>query len=106
MFFERERLHFFKPLTSKYRQQVLECLCLLHERLYGATAEYGQSLGREQVLDVFEEAVGLEPEYERHLTPVLLATGQWLSAWVYWYQKATTGLRPVVGSDWLAFMAT
>ncbi len=64
MFFERERLHFFKPLTSKYRQQVLECLCLLHERLYGATAEYGQSLGREQVLDVFEEALARAPELD------------------------------------------
>jgi gamma-glutamylcyclotransferase (GGCT)/AIG2-like uncharacterized protein YtfP len=55
-------------------------------------------------LDVFEEAVGLEPEYERHLTPILLATGQWLTAWVYWYQKPTTGLTPVIGNDWLRFI--
>ena len=64
MFFVRERLHFFRPLTTKYRQQVLECLCLLHERLYGATAEYGQSLGRDQVLDVFEEALARAPVLE------------------------------------------
>jgi gamma-glutamylcyclotransferase (GGCT)/AIG2-like uncharacterized protein YtfP len=52
-------------------------------------------------LDTFEEAVGLDPEYERHLTPVLLATGQWLSAWVYWYRRPTTGMAAVVGGDWL-----
>lgn len=52
-------------------------------------------------LDEFEEVVGENPEYERHLTPVLLATGQWLSAWVYWYCQPTTGLQPVIGGDWL-----
>jgi gamma-glutamylcyclotransferase (GGCT)/AIG2-like uncharacterized protein YtfP len=54
-----------------------------------------------QRLDEFEEAVGDNAEYERHLTPVLLATGQWLSAWVYWYQRPTTSFQPVIGGDWL-----
>jgi len=44
-------------------------------------------------LDEFEEAVGNNPEYERRLTPVLLATGQWLNAWVYWYLHPITDLK-------------
>ena len=61
MFFLDQRLHFFKPLTTKYRAQVAECLCLMHQRLYGATAEYGQALSRDQVLDIFEEALARAP---------------------------------------------
>lgn len=64
MFFTDQRLHFFKPLTSKYRAQIAECLMLLHQRLYGASAEYGQALNREQLLDIFEEALALAPELE------------------------------------------
>lgn len=64
MFFTDQRHQFFKPLTTKYRQQVVECLCLLHQRLYGATAEYGQSLSREQVIDIFEEALARAPLLE------------------------------------------
>ena len=61
MFFEEERLQFFKPLTGKYREQVVECLRLLHERLYSAKADYGESLKRDQVLDVFSEALERAP---------------------------------------------
>lgn len=64
MFFNDQRHQFFKPLTTKYREQVVECLCLLHQRLYGATAEYGQSLTREQVIDIFEEALARAPVLE------------------------------------------
>lgn len=61
MFFNEQRHQFFKPLTTKYREQVVECLCLLHQRLFGATAEYGQSLTREQVLELFQEALARAP---------------------------------------------
>lgn len=61
MFFTDHRHQFFKPLTTKYRAQVVECICLLHRSLYGATAEYGQSLTREQVIDIFEEALARAP---------------------------------------------
>ena len=54
MFFTDEREQFFKPLTGKYREQVVECVRLLHERLYSAKADYGESLKRDQVLDVFK----------------------------------------------------
>ena len=39
-------------------------MCLLHQRLYGAAAEYGQSLSRDQLLDIFEEALARSPVLE------------------------------------------
>ncbi|UWN48539.1 hypothetical protein ASALC70_00723 [Alcanivorax sp. ALC70] len=64
MFFTDEREQFFKPLTGKYREQVVECVRLLHERLYSAKADYGESLKRDQVLDVFCEALERAPLLE------------------------------------------
>ncbi len=64
MFFTDERLQFFRPLTGKYREQVVECVRLMHERLYSANADYGESLRREQVLDVFSEALERAPLLE------------------------------------------
>jgi hypothetical protein len=64
MFFSNERAQFFKPLTGKYREQVAECLRLLHERLYSAKADYGESLKRDQVLEVFSEALERAPLLE------------------------------------------
>lgn len=64
MFFTDERSQLFKPLTGKYREQVVECLRLLHERLYSSQADYGESLKREQVLDVFIEALERAPLLE------------------------------------------
>src|SRR5690554_6626718 len=64
MFFTDERAQLFKPLTGKYREQVVECLRLLHERLYSASADYGESLKREQVLEIFAEALERAPLLE------------------------------------------
>lgn len=64
MFFIDERYQFFRPLTSKYREQVIECLRLLYERLYSANADYGESLRREQLLEIFEEALARAPELD------------------------------------------
>src|SRR5690606_10937280 len=61
MFFSPERQDFFKPLTSKYREQVVQCLCLLYQRLYGSNADYGHSLSREQLLEILEEALVRTP---------------------------------------------
>ncbi|MDX1695537.1 MAG: DUF5716 family protein [Ketobacteraceae bacterium] len=59
--FAQERSQFFKPLNSKYRAVIVECLSLLYNRLYSANADYGESLRREQVLDIFEEALARAP---------------------------------------------
>lgn len=57
MFFSEERIDFFKPLTSKYREQVVHCLCLLYQRQYGTSADYGHAPNREQLLETLEEAL-------------------------------------------------
>src|SRR5690554_1547867 len=64
MFFTDDRTQFFRPLTGKYREQVAECLRLLHEKLYSTKADYGESLKRDQVLDVFIEALERAPLLE------------------------------------------
>lgn len=57
MFFNSERIDFFRPLSSKYREQVVQCLSLVYQRQYGSTADYGQSLSREQIIELLEEAL-------------------------------------------------
>jgi len=57
MFFTEERLYFFKPLVSKYREHVVQCLCLLYQRQYSSSADYGQSPDRQQLLELLEEAL-------------------------------------------------
>ena len=64
MFFSEDRSQFFRPLTSKYREQILECLRLLYERLYSARADYGESLQRDQVIEIFEEALARAPQLD------------------------------------------
>lgn len=57
MFFTDERQDFFKPLSSKYREQIVQCLSLLYQRQYSANADYGSAPDRELLLEVFEEAL-------------------------------------------------
>ncbi|MBB3063210.1 Wadjet anti-phage system protein JetA family protein [Microbulbifer rhizosphaerae] len=64
MFFADAYQHFFRPLTGKYREQVVECLRLLYERLYTAKADYGESLAREQILEIFSEALTRAPQLD------------------------------------------
>ncbi|WP_111641762.1 Wadjet anti-phage system protein JetA family protein [Marinimicrobium alkaliphilum] len=61
MFFADSREHFFTPLTGKYRAVVAECLRLLYQRLYTDLRDYGIALGREQLLDIFKEAIARAP---------------------------------------------
>ena len=62
MFFDQERGQFFRPLTNKYRAQVLECLKELYSRLYSSSsADYGQSLQRDVVIEIFQEALVRAP---------------------------------------------
>lgn len=62
MFFDQERGQFFRPLTSKYRAQVLECLKELYQRLYSSSsADYGQALQRDIVIEIFQEALVRAP---------------------------------------------
>lgn len=61
MFFSDSRLHFFNPLTGKYRALVAECLRLLYQRLYTDLRDYGHAINREQLVDIFKEAIARAP---------------------------------------------
>src|SRR5690606_24497451 len=64
MSFTDDRSQFFKPLTGDYLEKVARSPRLLHEKLYSAKADYGESLKRDQVLDVFIEALERAPLLE------------------------------------------
>jgi len=61
MLFHDERLHFFRPLTGKYREQIVACLRELYARLYSSLADYSRLIGRDLVLEVFQEAITRSP---------------------------------------------
>ncbi|MEH6346219.1 MAG: Wadjet anti-phage system protein JetA family protein [Bermanella sp.] len=65
MFFEQERVQFFRPLTSKYREQMVECLKELYKQLFSSShagsSDYGQALSRESLLNIFSEALVRAP---------------------------------------------
>ena len=61
MFFNEDRPQFFSPLSGKYREVVVQCLRLLYQRLYTDLRDYGHSLNRDQLLDIFLEAVARAP---------------------------------------------
>ncbi len=61
MFFDAPRKHFFRPLTGKYREQVVACLRALYSRMFSTLADYSRAFNREQVLEVFQEAVTRTP---------------------------------------------
>ena len=57
MFFNKAKHQFFKPLVGKYREHVCQCVCLLYVRQYGSNADYGHSLNRDQIIEIFEESL-------------------------------------------------
>lgn len=61
MFFEDNRHNFFSPVTGKYRELVVHCLRLLYQRLYTDLRDYGYSLSRDQLMDIFLEAIARAP---------------------------------------------
>jgi len=61
IFFADQRLHFFRPLTGKYREQVVACLRILYARLYSSLADYSRVVQRELVVEVFQEAITRAP---------------------------------------------
>lgn len=65
MFFEQERSQFFRPLTSKYREQMVECLRELYKQLFSSShagsSDYGQALTRDGLVNIFSEALVRAP---------------------------------------------
>jgi hypothetical protein len=52
VFFETERLHFFRPLSGKHREVIVACVRALYERLHGPSADYAQNLTRDGLRDL------------------------------------------------------
>jgi hypothetical protein len=74
MIFADARLHFFRPLTGKYREQTVACLRGLYARLYSSLADYNRVVQRELVLEVFQEAITRTPVFDEaddDLTPAV-----------------------------------
>ncbi len=61
LFFANERAQLFRPLTGKYREQVVACLRGLYGQLYTTLADYSRSLAREQVIELFQEMLTRTP---------------------------------------------
>jgi len=61
MLFTADRLHFFRPLTGKYREQVVACLRSLYTRFYSSLSEYSRVVDRSLVIEAFEEAITRTP---------------------------------------------
>ena len=61
MLFVDSRKQFFRPLTGKYRAQVVECLRELYACFYSSMADYSRHFNREQVLEVFQQAITRAP---------------------------------------------
>ncbi len=74
MFFTENREQFFRPLSSKYREVVVECVRLLYMRLYSSMADYGHSLRRDQLIEIFQEAITRAPELEASEDEEVVAT--------------------------------
>jgi hypothetical protein len=61
MFFEAPHQHLFRPLTGKYREQVVACLRELYSLFYGYQADYSRNFHREQLIELFQQAVTRTP---------------------------------------------
>lgn len=55
--FTAERQQFFLPLAGKYRGAAVQCIRWLYHRLFSDMPDYDHGLNREQVLDMFQEAL-------------------------------------------------
>jgi hypothetical protein len=64
MFFDQKKKDFFRPLTSKYREQIVCCLQALYEQFYSVQADYESINSRDKVVALFQETVTRSPVFE------------------------------------------
>jgi Wadjet protein JetA len=76
MFFSDSRQHFFRPLTGKYREVFVECLRLLYQRLYTDLTDFGHVRSRDQIVDIFLEAIARAPVLDSEKTDTDKASGE------------------------------
>lgn len=63
-FFSEQSLHFFRPLTGKYREKARACIHALYLRLNGPLADCAYHLNRQDVLDIFLHSLSQIPEFD------------------------------------------
>lgn len=61
VFFTDSRIDFFAPLNGKYREINAQCIKQLYLRLNGPEADYAYNLTRQDVLDIFLQAIRAHP---------------------------------------------
>lgn len=98
LFFEGERLRFFRPLNSARRELVAACLRALFERLHGPAADYSHNLTRELLRELLLPVVR---EYQDRIAPD--AADDELSAPELDdpYQLAAAVIRAFLSDGWL-----
>ncbi|NVJ59139.1 MAG: flagellar protein FliT [Gammaproteobacteria bacterium] len=64
MFFDQNKKDFFRPLTSKYREQIVGCLQALYQQLYSVQADYESINSREKIIGLFQETVTRSPVFD------------------------------------------
>ncbi len=64
MFFSQKQKDFFRPLTSKYREQIVNCLQALYSQMYTVQADYQSINSREKIIGLFQETVTRSPVIE------------------------------------------
>ncbi|WP_144392647.1 Wadjet anti-phage system protein JetA family protein [Pleionea sediminis] len=64
MFFIQKQKDFFRPLTSKYREQIASCLQSLYQQLYTIQADYDSLNTREKLVALFQETVTRSPVFD------------------------------------------
>jgi len=63
-FFKEPQTHFFRPLVGKYREKARACIQALYLRLNGPMADCSYHLSRQDVIDIFLQALTLAPELD------------------------------------------
>ena len=61
LFFKDKTLHFFGPLTGRFREMAVACIRNLYLRLNGPEADYSYHLTRVDVLDIFVSSIRSAP---------------------------------------------
>jgi hypothetical protein len=69
VFFAEGRTKLFHPLAGKFREQALACLSSLYARLHGPDADYEGQVTREDVRDLFLQAIRKTPVLTGDETP-------------------------------------
>jgi hypothetical protein len=64
MFFDQKKKDFFRPLTSKYREQIVGCLQALYEQFYSVQADYESINSRDKVVALFQETITRTPVFD------------------------------------------